>query len=86
MSSAQQASKALPVTLHFRSNNNWRNQMKKLLMTALLMFTVPVAAAAEVPKALQGITWCNEYEACIVFSPDAGIIFCTRQRTNGEVK
>ena len=43
---------------------------------ALLTLAVSAVAAAEVPKALQGVTWCNENDACIVFSP-LGLTFDT---------
>jgi hypothetical protein len=52
--------------------------MTKLLTTVAILATLTTAAAAkgEVPRALQGITWCNENDACIVFSP-LGLTFDT---------
>jgi hypothetical protein len=44
---------------------------KKVTLTvALMAFIASVANAgrlSEVPKALQGVKWCNENDACIVF-------------------
>jgi hypothetical protein len=46
---------------------------KKLLLTVALiaLMATPTNAGrlSEVPKALQGVNWCNEHDACIVFGP-----------------
>jgi len=47
-----------------------------MLTVALMAIIASVANAgrlSEVPKALQGLKWCNENDACIVFGPNAKV-------------
>lgn len=49
-----------------------RAALKLMLTVALMAFIASVAHAgrlSEVPKALQGVKWCNDNDACIVFGP-----------------